>query len=154
MVVELPEQMAVLPLTAAVATGVTDSVAEPDLLQPFRVTVTSSWTGDDAPTEKTIAFVPAPDVIVPFVIVQTYVAPVPALGTEAARPPLFWQAAEGAEIVAEGTVLTVTVALPEAVLAQLASATVATEYVVVVDGETVRVAGLEPIPLWTNPSDQ
>ena len=74
------------------------------------------------PTEKTMAFVPAPDVIAPFVIVQAYVAPAPAFGTEAARPVAFWQVAAGAVIVAEGTGFTVTVALPLPAPAQFASA--------------------------------
>ena len=68
-VVELPAQIDALPVTDAVAAGVTETVAEPALLQPPTVTVTPSWTGDVTPAEKTIAFVPAPDVIVPFVIV-------------------------------------------------------------------------------------
>lgn len=42
MVVELPAQIAALPLTVAVATGVTVRVAEPTLLHPPRATVTPS----------------------------------------------------------------------------------------------------------------
>src|SRR5512143_316729 len=153
-VVELPAQMAALPVTVAVARGVTGIVTDPLLLQPFSVTVTSSCAGDAVPTEKTMAFVPAPDVIVPFAIVQEYVAPAPAFGTEAARPLAFWQAAAGAAIVAEGTGVTVTVAPPVPAPTQFASATVVTEYVVVDDGETDRVAGLDAIPLCTKPSAQ
>jgi hypothetical protein len=89
MVVEAPAQIAALPLTVAVATGVTDTFAEPELLQPPTVTVTPSWIGDATPAEKAMAFVPAPDVIVPFVIVHVYAAPAPAFGTEAARPLAF-----------------------------------------------------------------
>ena len=57
-------------------------------------------------------------------------------------------------MVASGGVLTVTTALPEAVPVQDASDTAVTVYVVVEDGLTERVAGLEGTPVCVTPSDQ
>jgi hypothetical protein len=49
---------------------VTGRLAEPaDEQTPFE-TVTESWRGDAVPAEKVTVGVPAPAVIVPFVIVQ------------------------------------------------------------------------------------
>jgi len=69
---------------------------------PF-VTVTSSWTVSEDPAVKIIVRVPLPDVIVPFVIDQLYVAPAPAEGTEALLPGEFGQIDVGAEITTEGS---------------------------------------------------
>jgi len=78
------------------------------------VTVTLNCTNPVAPARNVMLLVPAPDVIVPLVIPQAYVAPAPADGTEAFRPPAFGHAAEGAVIAAEGTGLTATVVVPAA----------------------------------------
>jgi len=59
------------PVTTAVGAGVTGRlVDDADEQTPFE-TVTESWRGDAAPAEKVTLGVPAPAVIVPFVIVQT-----------------------------------------------------------------------------------
>ena len=76
-VVDRPAQIGVLPLTVAVGTAVTGIVTDPLLLQPFSVTVTSSWSGEAVPAAKAMEFVPAPDVIVPFVIVRCTSRPFP-----------------------------------------------------------------------------
>lgn len=57
---------------------------------------------------------PAPEVIVPFVIAQEYVAPAPASGT-LALPEAPLQSDEGAVIVADGSADTATFAEPLAV---------------------------------------
>ena len=67
------------------------------------VTVTVSWTGLVVRASKEIEAVPAPAVIVPFVIPHAYVAPAPADGTLAACPVVLAQTADGAVIVATGT---------------------------------------------------
>jgi hypothetical protein len=54
------------------------------------------------PAVKVIAEVPAPNVIVPLPIVQAYVAPAPADGTEALLPKEFGQIEPGAAIAVEG----------------------------------------------------
>jgi len=83
--------------------GFTVTLAFPVSEQPAPfVTVTESWTGPIAPAVHVIALVPDPAVIVPFVIVQAYVAPAPALGTEAALPVDAGQTLAGAVIIAVG----------------------------------------------------
>ena len=76
------------------------------------VTVTVSWTGLVVRASKEIEAVPAPAVIVPFVIPHAYVAPAPASGTLAACPVELVQTAAGAVIVATGSGLTVTFVEP------------------------------------------
>jgi hypothetical protein len=76
-------------------------------------------------------------VIVPFVIDQEYVAPDPALGTEAVFPVELAQTAAGAVITAEGAGFTFTTALPVPLPAHAASETEETVYVVCTDGLTV-----------------
>ncbi len=114
------------------------------------VASTATVTGSDVPTNER-ELVPCPETIVPFVIVQRYVAPV-VRGTEAVavRPT---QTRVGAVSVAE-IGFTVTTADPVAVPAQVVSTTVRTVYVVVEGGVTSRVAGLAAIPLCVKPSDQ
>jgi hypothetical protein len=88
-------------------TGKISTLAESLELHPFPPwTVTSSITDPDGPAENVMFLVPAPPVIVPFVIDQLYVAPKPAPGTEALLPPELAQTEEGAVITADGTVPT------------------------------------------------
>src|SRR6185436_2025907 len=70
MVVEPPAQIAALPLTLAVGCGLTVTFTELPLPQPLCVTVMPSWVVPDAPAVKVIAFVPAPPVMAPLVMVQ------------------------------------------------------------------------------------
>jgi hypothetical protein len=113
---------------------------------PFE-TVTETRRGDAAPTVNVMAGVPWPLVMEPFVTDQLYVTPTPPFGTEAETPVVRVQRAEGAVITAEGAGTTVTVPVPVPGPAQFESTTVGTVYVVVEDGVTDRVAGLEPMPL-------
>ena len=86
------------------------------------VTVTERPTNPPLPAVnvKTRAFCPLTGV--PFVIVQAYVAPPPASGTEAKRPVAFGAAEAGAVMTAGGaTPETVIVALPETVPSPTAS---------------------------------
>lgn len=66
------------------------------------VTVTPSATVPLAPAVKVTDLVLPPAVIVPFVIVQAYVAPAPASATDAALPVEPAHTADGAVIVATG----------------------------------------------------
>lgn len=77
------------------------------------VTVTLSVVVPAAPAVNVIAREPAPEVIVPFTMVQVYVAPAPASGVDAARPAEPTQAASGAVRVASGNALTATDAEPD-----------------------------------------
>jgi hypothetical protein len=140
--------------TVPSGTAVTGTLREPDDVQPADdVTVTVSDTAPGDPAVNVIFFVPAPDVIVPFVIDQEYAAPPPAFGTEALLPGELAQTDTGAVMTEEGIGSTLTFALPEEVPEQAASESDVTEYVVLVDGLTVRVAGLDET-VWVNPSDQ
>src|SRR5262245_22694478 len=69
-------------------------------------TVTFRTIGLVVPALKVIVRVPAPAVIVPFVIVHVYVAPVPASGTDAVIPFAFFFTDAGAVIVADGVAFT------------------------------------------------
>ena len=125
--VEVPEQIVASPVrfpNGALATGM--SLPLEDGQSAFE-TVTPRWSVPTPPAVYVIAFVPAPAVMAPFVIDQEYVAPAPASGTDAVFPVVDAQSADAAEIVEEGTGLTVTVALPDAVPAQLASVTAVME---------------------------
>jgi hypothetical protein len=91
------------------------------------VTVTPRTQTPAVPAVNVIAGLPGPAVIVPFEIVQRYVAPAPASGTEATRPACPGTAELGAEITAEGALpATVTVADPEEVPAPFTSETAVT----------------------------
>jgi hypothetical protein len=145
--VDWPAQIVALPETAAVGRAAIGMLFDELAGQPAFETVTDRSTVPLAPALNVIVRVPAPFVIVPFVIDQLYVAPDPASGPEAVSPVAALHADDGAVMTAEGVATTVTVALPVAVPAQFASVTTVTEYVVVAEGDTVRVAGLEEIPL-------
>ena len=81
------------------------------------VTVTFNVVVPAAPAVKVMLAVPLPPVMEPLVMPQTYVAPTPALATEApALVPLAMEA--GAVMVALGFGLTVTVVAAEAALLQ------------------------------------
>ena len=108
--------------------AVIGTAKEPDDGQPVDdVTVTLSDTAPEDPAVNLIAFVLAPDVIVPFVIDQEYATPDPALGTDAALPVEFPHTDAGAVMTVEGSGFTLTVALPEDVPEQAASETDVTE---------------------------
>ena len=83
-------------------TGLTGMLTEALALQPEEVTLTCRSTDPDAPAVNWMLRVPAPDVTVPLEIDQVYVAPFPALGTEAEFPATPAQRAAGAVIAAEG----------------------------------------------------
>jgi len=102
-----PLQIALGAVIVASGSALTVTLVEPFALQPFEVTPTPSDTGPEVEV-NVIAFVPAPPVIVPFVIVQAYEPPT----TEAteAEPEAPLQIAAGAVIVAFGSALTATVA--------------------------------------------
>lgn len=89
-------------------TGFSATLCEPLAVQPGPVwTVTPSVIGLDAPTANVTLRVPAPAVMIPFVMVQTYVAPVPASETEATPlPPT--QTPAGAVIAVDGDALITT----------------------------------------------
>ena len=93
--------------------GSIGTLLEPMELQPpLCATVTPSITDPEAPAENVMLRVPAPAVIVPFPIVQVYVAPTPASGTEAPCPLELEQTEEGAVIVELGDALTTAVVIP------------------------------------------
>src|SRR3954452_23795907 len=76
-----------------------------------RVAVTPSVTLPEAPAVKRIELVPWPLVMVPLVMVQTYVAPPVVNGTLAALLVLFAQTVDGAVMVDDGgTQITLTAA--------------------------------------------
>ncbi len=87
---------------AAEGTGLTARLAEPVALQPALVTTTVRPTDPLGPAVNLIVRVPAPEVIVPFVIDQEYVAPDPAFGTAAVLPVEFAHTDAAAEMTAEG----------------------------------------------------
>src|SRR5207248_6275011 len=89
------------------------------------VTVTPRVTGPEADV-NVMAFVPLPEVIVPFVIVQAYVAPVTE--TVDALPLAPAQIADGAVIDGAGLLFTVTATPADCALQPLEFVTV-TEYV-------------------------
>lgn len=96
----------------------------PTVVQPAAdVTVTVSDTGPEDPAVNSIFFVPAPFVIVPFVIAQEYVACPPAFGTVTVFFVELAHTDAGAEMSAEGSESTFTFALPEEVPEQAASET-------------------------------
>ena len=104
------------------------TLADPFAGHPPWVTVTPSPTGPAGPALNVTERVPVPPVIDPFEIVQAYVAPAPASGTEATSPVVFGQAVAGAVMVAFGEGFTVMAAEPEAVPAHdVASTTPVTE---------------------------
>jgi hypothetical protein len=107
-------------LTAVTVTGDTATVTFAELVdeQPFAVTVICSVNVPTAPAVKVIEFVPLPEVMVPLVIDQLYVAPAPALATLAALPVLPLLTVDGAVIAALGLALTVTVVAADAALLQ------------------------------------
>jgi len=108
--------------------AVIGTAKEPDDGQPVDdVTVTLSDTAPEDPAVNLIAFVLAPDVIVPFVIDQEYVTPAPALGTEALLPVELAHTDPGPVMTVEGSGFRLTVALPPEVPEQAASETDVTE---------------------------
>jgi hypothetical protein len=107
--VDCPAQIVALPETAAVGGAETGMVLDELDEQLPTATVTESWSDPLVPGLKVIDRVPAPPVIVPFVIDQLYVAPGPASGTEAESPDEPVQAADGA-LIADERAATVTVA--------------------------------------------
>jgi hypothetical protein len=70
-VVEEPAQIAAVPLTMAVGGWLMGTVWLELLLQPGTVAVIPMVTEPDAPAVYVIELVPAPAVIVPFVMLQT-----------------------------------------------------------------------------------
>lgn len=129
--------------------------AEELLEQPLLfLTVALSIAALAAPAVHVRLRVPCPAVIVPPVMLHVYIAPAPASGTEAVLPVAFAHTTDGAVIVASGLGLTVIVALPdEEPLAKFASEIAVTEYVVIIVGLTVRVAGFAVTPDCVTPSD-
>lgn len=124
----------------AFGSGLTVTLFDPVALQPFDATVTLSDTVPEVDV-KVIAFVPLPPVIVPFVIVQVYVAPATAATEAEADAPL--QIAAGAVIVALGTALTLTVAFalpPQLLLVTVTPSDTGPE-------ADVNVIALVPLPL-------
>src|SRR5258706_818134 len=100
------------------------TVFEPAAEHPAAaVTLTEIETGPDGPGWKMIADVPAPEVTMAFVSAQAYVAPGPALGTDAAFPAEYGQTAAGAVIPADGFRVTVTWKIAETVQPLLATVT-------------------------------
>ena len=92
--------------------------------QPALVdTATFSVTLPEVPAVKLIAFVPCPLLIVPLVIVQVKVPP--ACGAMLALPDVDAQIDDGALMIADGTGLIVTPALP--VFVQLVALVTVTE---------------------------
>src|SRR5260221_12949450 len=90
--------------------GPTEMLADLASEQPAAVvTVTFSVSVPPAPAVKVMLFVPAPAVIVPLVMPHAYVAPTPALATEAMLPVVVACTEAGAVIVAFGFGLIVTV---------------------------------------------
>jgi hypothetical protein len=65
----VPLQIAEGAVIVAFGSALTVTLCQPVVLQPFEVTVTPSDTGPEVDV-NVMAFVPAPPVIVPFVIVQ------------------------------------------------------------------------------------
>jgi hypothetical protein len=123
--VDCPAQIVAVPETVAVGAAKAVRLFVEAALHPAFVTVTPRVIGPGAVAPKLMFAVPAPEVMVPFVSVQAYVAPAPALGTD----PLFaapMQIDAGAEMTAEGVRFTVTTALPEPAPAQTVSATAVT----------------------------
>ena len=113
--------------TEVIVTGDVFTVMLADLVseQPAAVvTVTCRVRVPTAPAVKVMLGVPVPAVIVPLVADQLYVAPTPALATEAALlvVPVLTEA--GAVMVAFGLGLTVTVVAAEAALVQPLAVTV------------------------------
>jgi len=88
---------------------------------------------------KIIVPVPAPDVIVPFVIDQLYVAPAPAEGTEALLPEEFGQIDVGADIAAEGSARMTTVVVAAGELQPLTVAV--TPYTPAAESGADRICG-------------
>jgi hypothetical protein len=118
-----PEQNVVGP--EAVIVGVnapTATLAVPVAVQPLLDTETFSVIGPVAAAVKVIAFVPCPLAIVAFVPVQLYEAP--DVTTTLALPVAFAQTLAGAEIVALGAGLTVTVVTADVALQPAALVTV------------------------------
>jgi hypothetical protein len=111
-------------------------------------------TKPDTPAVHVIDDVPVPAVMTPFAIAHAYVAPAPALGTDAVFPVEPGHTADGA-VMAEGRTTTLTVAVPDELPEHtVASETEVTAYAVETAGLTVRVAGLALMPDCTTPSVQ
>jgi hypothetical protein len=129
---------------------------EPVAVQPPGTdTVARRTSGPACPAEKTMLRLPCPDVRTPFAIVQAYVAPGPASGTDATIPVVPGATGLGTSIAADvaGPGGTVTVAEPMPTFVHFASETEVTVYVVVEPGETTRRDGLTVSPFSTKPSD-
>src|ERR1051326_1761884 len=106
------------------AAAVTVTLADLESEQPAAVvTVTLSVSVPAAPAVKLTAFVPFPEVMVPLVIDQLYVAPLPALAT-LAEPRAPAAMVETTEMVAFGSGLTVTVVAAEVSLQRFPLVTV------------------------------
>lgn len=110
---------------------------------PDFVTTTLSVIVPGLPARKEMLRVPAPPVIVPFVIVQTYVAPVPADATDA-EPVLFDLTLDGAVMVADGSAVVETFFVP--LFAQPAPLTTVTPSATVPEGPALNVTFREPAP--------
>jgi hypothetical protein len=95
------------PVIVAVGFAVMATLCAALETQPLAVTVTLSVVVPDAPTVNVMPAVLDALVIVPFVIVQAYVAPA-MVGTLAERPAAFGQVAPAAVMTEEGTGLTAT----------------------------------------------
>ncbi len=107
-----PEQIVPPPETTPDGGGVTETTRVELAVQVVgRVTVTPRVTAGPVGVNEIDAFVELPPKVPP-AIVQAYVAPAPASGTEAARPVAPAQKPAGAAMTTDGIGLTVTVALP------------------------------------------
>src|SRR5947208_551336 len=95
-----PAQVVDGPVIDGAGTALIGMVTLEALLQPPFETVTFSVTLPEAPAVKEIAFVPAPPLIVPLVMLQLYVAP-PCAGT-LALAAADAQTDAGAVIAADG----------------------------------------------------
>ena len=98
--------------------GITTIDAEALLLQIPAVALTERRAGETLSTVKVTDVVPWPPVIEPLVIDQLYVAPTPALATEAMLPAEPALTLPGAVMVAFGFGLTLTVVMADAALLQ------------------------------------
>lgn len=113
MVPSRPEQIVPPPETVAEGGGVSETTRVELAVQVVgSVTVTPRVTVEPVGVNETDAFEELPPKVPP-AIVQAYVVPGPELGTEAVRPVAPLQKPAGAAMSAEGSGLTVTVALPE-----------------------------------------
>ena len=118
------------------------TLAEPLLVQPALVTVTDRPTIPDAPAVKVIPFVPCPELIVPLVMLQAYVAP-PCRGTVALMPMALGQTLAGTLMATTGFALMVTLFVP--LLVQPLAVTVIPRDIVP-DAPALNVIELVPLP--------